>query len=85
MRSTNIENRKAQLADLIEIKEAELSHRVNRHKEIAAWPTQNKAAQRRFLTRLKTEMVQMTEELNTLKTELWGLEEINLSGSANVW
>lgn len=85
MRKTAIEYRKEQLAGLIEIKEAELAHRVNRHKEIAAWPTQNKTAQRRFLARLKTEMHQMTGELNTLKTELWGLEEMNISGSASVW
>lgn len=85
MRNTDIEYRMQQLSDEIAIKEAELAHRANRNKEIAAWPTQNKSAQRQFLARLKTEIMQMTEELNAKKTELWGLQEMEISNTSSVW
>ena len=51
---------------------------MNRRREISNRPAANKEAQRIFIARLKTEIHQLTEELNNYKTELWGLQELNL-------
>lgn len=85
MRKTYEQDRIEQLQSMIEVKEAELAHCANRHKEIAAWPTRNIIAQRRFLARLKTEMHQLANELNAMKTELWGLQELEASRLSPVW
>lgn len=59
-------------------KEEELSRKANRHKELAARQTVNRAARKRFITRIKLEMKTLEDELAALKTELWGLQELNL-------
>lgn len=80
MTTREIPPRIEELKALIEEKEAELSHKANRRKEIGAKQTANIAAKQRFCARLKTEIHQLTEEISNLKTELWGLQELNLPG-----
>lgn len=46
--------------------------------ELKAKATANTAAKQRFIARIKTEIHQLTQEVNNLKTELWGLQELNL-------
>ena len=38
------------------------------------------AMKQRFIARIKTEIHQLTDEINNHKTELWGLQELNLPG-----
>ena len=78
MTAFEVKPRIEELQELIEVKEAELAHKVNRRREISNRPAANKEAQRSFIARLKTEMHQLTKELNNYKTELWGLQELNL-------
>lgn len=78
MTAFEVKPRINELQALIADKEAELAHKVNRCREIGNRPTGNKEAQRSFISRLKTEVHQLTEELNNYKTELWGLQELNL-------
>ena len=80
MTAFEVKPRIEELQALIEEKEAELAHKVNRRREISNRPAANKEAQRIFIARLKTEIHQLTEELNNYKTELWGLQELNLPG-----
>lgn len=65
---------------LIEEKEADLAHNVNRCRELSAKETPNTAMKQRFIARIKTEIHQLTDEINNHKTELWGLQELNLPG-----
>jgi hypothetical protein len=81
MTAFEVKPRIEELQALIEVKEAELAQKANRRREISSRPTANKEAQRSFIARLKTEMIQLTEELNNYKTELWGLQELNLPES----
>lgn len=67
-------------AELVE-KEADLARKINRCRELSAKATANTAAKQRFIARIKTEIHQLTEEVNNLKTELWGLQELNLPGA----
>ena len=69
------------LTALIEEKEADLAHKVNRCRELSAKETPNTAMKQRFIARLKTEIHQLTDEINNHKTELWGLQELNLPGA----
>ena len=78
MTAFEVKPRIEELQALIEEKEAELARKVNRRREISNRPAANKEAQRSFITRLKTEMILLTEELNNYKMELWGLQELNL-------
>lgn len=66
-------------AELVE-KEADLARKINRYRELSAKATANIAAKQRFIARIKTEIHHDTEEINNLKTELWGLQELNLPG-----
>ena len=59
-------------------KEWDLAYKVNRVREINARPTTNKQLKSRIVSRYKTEIKQLTDELNNLKIELWGLQELNL-------
>ena len=81
MNANEVAPRIAELTALIEEKEADLAHKVNRRREIGAKQTANIAAKQQFCARLKTEIHQLTEEINNLKTELWGLQELNLPGA----
>ena len=80
MNASEVAPRIAELAALIEEKEADLARKVNRRRELAAKKTANIPAKQRFCARLKTEIHQLTEEINNHKTELWGLQELNLPG-----
>ena len=81
MNANEVAPRIAELTALIEEKEADLAHKVNRRMELKAKATANTAAKQRFIARIKTEIHQLTEEVNNLKTELWGLQELNLPGA----
>lgn len=72
-----IEEREAVLAK----KEAVLARKINRCRELSAKATANTAAKQRFIARIKTEIHHDTDEINNLKTELWGLQELNLPGA----
>lgn len=85
MTAIDIPARIVELDAMIEEKEADLARKVNRRKEIGAKQTSNIAAKQQFCARLKTEIHQLTEEINNLKTELWGLREIQISDTADVW
>lgn len=76
MTANEVETRIADLTKLIAIKQAELDHRCNRRVEISAKP--NSPIKQKIIARYRTEIKQMTDELNNLKTELWGLQEVNL-------
>ena len=78
MTAFEVKPRIEELQVLIGEKDAELTRKVNRRREISNRPAANKEAQRIFIARLKTEIHQLTEELNNYKTELWGLQELNL-------
>lgn len=71
----------AELTAQITEKEADLAHKVNRRLELSAKATANTAAKQRFIARIKTEIHQLTDEINNHKTELWGLQELNLPGA----
>lgn len=71
----------AELTAQIAEKEADLARKVNLRMELKAKATANTAAKQRFIARIKTEIHQLTEEVNNLKTELWGLQELNLPGA----
>lgn len=79
MTAEEVKNRIADLIEEIAIKEAELAHRCNLRVEISAKP--NSPIKQKIITRYRTEIKQMTDELNNLKTELWGLQEVNLPES----
>jgi len=81
MNANEVAPRIAELTALIDEKEADLARKVNRRRELAAKKTANISAKQRFCSRLKTEIHQLTEKINTLKTELWGLQEMNLPGA----
>lgn len=76
MTTRDIPSRIEELKAEIEEKEAELARKVNRRREISAKKTANLVAKQKFCARLKTETVQITQELTNLKTELWGLQEM---------
>lgn len=60
----------------LEIKRAELEHRIRRQRELSAKVTANTKAKDKFLTRIRLEIKTYIEEINALNTELWGLYEI---------
>lgn len=83
MNAHDVPHRIAELSDLIAIKEEELAHKINRRIQISEKP--NSSLKQKIITRYKTEIMQLTDELNNLKTELWGLQEMNLSDAPCVW
>ena len=83
MNAQQIPHRIAELTNLIGIKEEELAHKINRRIQISEKP--NSTLKKKIITRYKTEIMQLTDELNNLKTELWGLQEMNLSDTPCVW
>ena len=80
MTTNEVAPRIEELKAEIEEKEADLARKVNRRREIGAKQTASIAAKQRFIARIKTEIHQLTEEINNLKTELWGLQELDLPG-----
>lgn len=78
MNANEVAPRIAELTVLIEEKETDLAHKVNRRKELGARETANIPAKQRFCSRLKLEIKQLTDGINNLKIELWGLQELNL-------
>ena len=80
MNANEVALRIAELTTLIEEKDADLSHQVNRVRSLSARPGNNQA-KRSFISRYKLEIKQLTDEINNLKTELWGLQELNLPGA----
>lgn len=80
MNANEVAPRIAELTALIEEKEADLAHKMNRCQELSAKETPNTAMKQRFIARIKTEIHQLTDEINNHKTELWGLQELNLPG-----
>ena len=81
MTAFEVAPRIAELPAQIAEKEADLARKVNRCRELSAKATANTAAKQRFIARIKTEIHQLTEEVNNLNTELWGLQELNLPGA----
>lgn len=81
MTAFEVAPRIAELTAQITEKEADLAHKVNRRLELSAKATANTAAKQRFIARLKTEIHHDTDEINNLKTKLWGLQELNLPGA----
>lgn len=81
MTTNEVSGRIAELTAEIEEKQVHLAHKVNRCGELSAKKTANIAAKQRFIARIKTEIHQLAEEVNNLKTELWGLQELNLPGA----
>ncbi|MBQ8508081.1 MAG: hypothetical protein IJ466_11710 [Clostridia bacterium] len=88
MTAFEVAPRIAELTALIEKKEAALAkkeavlvRKINRCRELSAKATANIAAKQRFIARIKTEIHHDTDEINNLKTELWGLQELNLPGA----
>jgi predicted RNase H-like nuclease (RuvC/YqgF family) len=80
MNANEVATQIEKLNALIEEKEADLAHKVNRCRELSAKETPNTAMKQRFIARIKTEIHQLTDEINNHKTELWGLQELNLPG-----
>lgn len=81
MNANEVAPRIAELTAQIAEKEADLARKVNRRRELGAKQTANIPAKQRFCSRLKLEIKQLTDEINNLKTELWGLQELNLPGA----
>ena len=81
MTAFEVAPRIAELTAQITEKEADLALKINRCRELSAKTTANIAAKQRFIARIKTEIHQLTDEINNHKTELWGLQELNLPGA----
>lgn len=60
--------------------EEALSHKINRRMELKTRPAKNEAFRKKLLQRYRLEIIHDTDYINNLKTELWGLQEVNLPG-----
>ena len=78
MNYNEVQARIAELAALIEEKETDLAHKVNRCRELSARRTGAIEKKRKFVSRIKVEIKDLTDEISNYKTELWGLQELNL-------
>lgn len=78
MTNKEVKARIAELTDLLEVKEAELAQRTNRRRELEHKQTANTQAKTQFIARIKLDIKALIDEINGMKTELWGLQEINL-------
>lgn len=79
MTNIEVQNRIDQINALLEVKQAELGQRSNRRKELEHRQTANTKAKQQFITRIKLDIKNNIEEINNLKTELWGLQELQLN------
>lgn len=79
MNANEVAPRIAELTALIEEKENDLAYKANRMRSISSRPGNNQA-KRSFIARYRTEIKQLTDEINNLRTELWGLQELDLPG-----
>ena len=55
---------------------ARLAHLINRRLEIEAYDAPNKEYKRKLLAKYRLEIKSMTDLINNLNTELWGLQEL---------
>lgn len=78
MTNKEVQERIAELKSLLEVKEQELALRTNRRKELEHKQTANIKAKKQFITRIKNDIKALLDEISSMKTELWGLQEINL-------
>lgn len=83
MRNTDIQDRMDWLNGMIQESEATLAHKCNRRAEISKKP--ESAIKRKIIARYKTEIMQLTDEINNYKTELWGLQEMEVPNAQYVW
>lgn len=81
MNQKEIQARIAELTALLEVKEQELAQRTNRRIELEHKQTANIKARQKFVARIRLDIKALLDEINNLKTELWGLQEINLPGA----
>lgn len=58
--------------------EARLAHMINRRREIDAYDAPNREYKRKLLAKYRLEIKGATERISNLKTELWGLQELDL-------
>lgn len=56
---------------------ARLAHLINRRLEIEAYDAPNKDYKRKLLGKYRLEIKSMTDLINNLNTELWGLQELS--------
>ena len=56
---------------------ARLTHLINRRLEIEAYDAPNKEYKRTLLAKYRLEIKSMTDLINNLNTELWGLQELS--------
>jgi hypothetical protein len=57
--------------------EAKLAHMINRRREIDAYDAPNREYKRKLLAKYRLEIKSATERISNLKTELWGLQELD--------
>ena len=55
---------------------ARLAHMINRRREIDAYDAPNREYKRKLLAKYRLEIKHMTDLINNLNTELWGLQEL---------
>lgn len=65
-----------QLENEIPEAKARLAHLINRRLEIEAYDAPNKEYKRKLLAKYRLEIKSMTDLINNLNTELWGLQEL---------
>lgn len=76
MRANDVQRRIDQINELLEVKQIELTLRTNRQKELREKQTANIDLKKQFLARIRLDIKALLDEINALKTELWGLQEI---------
>lgn len=57
--------------------EERLAHLINRRMEIEGRDVPNKEYKRKLLAKYRLEIKSMTDLINNLNTELWGLQELS--------
>lgn len=57
--------------------EAKLVHMINRRREIDAYDAPNREYKRKLLAKYRLEIKSANERISNLKTELWGLQELD--------
>lgn len=57
--------------------EARLAHTINRRREIDAYDAPNREYKRKLLAKYRLEIKSAADRISNLKTELWGLQELN--------
>ena len=79
MTNKEVQERIAELKSLLEVKEQELALRTNRLNELEHKQTANIQAKKQFVARIRLDIKNSIDEINNLKIELWGLQELQLN------